>query len=128
MAAERGEGVGENVGYTIRLDSKGGPASSLMFCTNGVLLRMLTGAGRTPLEHVTHLVGGWLWVGWRLEGGVGLGEGGGGEPKSVGWGLSSSSCHLSFCGTRSLLPLLQVVDEIHERDRFADFLLILVGG
>ena len=27
-----------------------------MFCTNGVLLRMLTGAGRTPLAHVTHLV------------------------------------------------------------------------
>lgn len=32
------------------------PASSLMFCTNGVLLRMLTGAGRTPLAQVTHLV------------------------------------------------------------------------
>lgn len=31
-------------------------ASSLMFCTNGVLLRMLTGAGRTPLAQVTHLV------------------------------------------------------------------------
>jgi HrpA-like RNA helicase len=50
----------------------GGPASSLMFCTNGVLLRMLThGEG---LAGVTHII----------------------------------------------------VDEIHERDRFADFLLILV--
>jgi HrpA-like RNA helicase len=71
--------VGDNVGYTIRLDSKGGPGSSLMFCTNGVLLRMLTGGGsgrENPLSNVTHLV----------------------------------------------------VDEIHERDRFADFLLILVGG
>ena len=43
------------MGYTIRLDSKGGPASSLMFATNGVLLRMLTGAGN-PLADVTHLV------------------------------------------------------------------------
>jgi hypothetical protein len=57
VAVERGESCGENVGYTIRLDSKGGPASSLMFATNGVLLRMLTGAGREPLANVTHLVG-----------------------------------------------------------------------
>ena len=54
MAAERGESCGENVGYTIRLESRGGPASSLMFCTNGVLLRMLTGGG-DALRHVTHL-------------------------------------------------------------------------
>ncbi|KAL4422956.1 hypothetical protein ABPG75_009153 [Micractinium tetrahymenae] len=74
VAAERGEQTGDNVGYTIRLESRGGPSSSLMFCTNGVLLRMLTGVAREPLAHVTHLV----------------------------------------------------VDEIHERDRFADFLLILV--
>ena len=51
---------------------RGGAHSSLMFCTNGVLLRMLTqGDG---LDKVTHIV----------------------------------------------------VDEIHERDRFADFLLILL--
>ena len=56
--------------FVLRLS--GGPASSLMFCTNGVLLRMLThGEG---LATVTHII----------------------------------------------------VDEIHERDRFADFLLILI--
>lgn len=50
----------------------GGPASSLMFCTNGVLLRMLTqGDG---LQGVTHII----------------------------------------------------VDEVHERDRFAEFMLILL--
>lgn len=50
----------------------GGPASSLMFCTNGVLLRMLTqGEG---LQGVTHII----------------------------------------------------VDEVHERDRFAEFMLILL--
>lgn len=49
---------------------RGGPQSSLMFCTNGVLLRALTrGEGVAGVTHV-------------------------------------------------------VVDEVHERDRFADFLLI----
>lgn len=42
VAAERGEAVGDNVGYTIRLESKGGPQSSLMYCTNGILLRIAT--------------------------------------------------------------------------------------
>lgn len=51
---------------------RGGPHSSLMFCTNGVLLRMLTSGD--GLEGVTHIV----------------------------------------------------VDEIHERDKFADFLLIML--
>lgn len=42
VAAERGEPIGESVGYNIRLESAGGAHSSLVFCTNGVLLRMLT--------------------------------------------------------------------------------------
>ena len=74
VAAERGEFIGQNVGYTIRLENKGGSDSSLMFCTNGVLLRMLTNQSSDAMSLVTHLV----------------------------------------------------IDEIHERDRFADFLLILV--
>eukprot|EP00884_Botryococcus_braunii_P000922 jgi/Botrbrau1/10830/Bobra.0025s0009.1 len=72
VAAERGESIGDTVGYTIRLDSKGGPGSSLMFCTNGVLLRMLTHGDE--LTEVSHII----------------------------------------------------VDEIHERDKFADFLLIVL--
>lgn len=74
VAAERGERVGNNVGYTIRLESKGGPDSSILFCTNGVLLRMLTDPAHDSLSHVTHLL----------------------------------------------------IDEIHERDKFADFLLIII--
>jgi HrpA-like RNA helicase len=74
VAAERGETIGDNVGYTIRLESRGGTESSLMFCTNGILLRMLTDQSHDAMARVTHLV----------------------------------------------------IDEIHERDRFADFLLILV--
>lgn len=34
----------------IRLESKGGRHSSLMFCTNGVLLRKLVGSGRHTMK------------------------------------------------------------------------------
>ena len=72
VATERGQRPGGDVGYAVRLETAGGPDASLLFCTNGVLLRQLThGDG---LRGVTHVV----------------------------------------------------CDEIHERDRFADFLLILL--
>ncbi|KAH9315838.1 hypothetical protein KI387_024465, partial [Taxus chinensis] len=45
IASERGEKIGGTVGYQIRLESKGGNNSSLMFCTNGVLLRKLIESG-----------------------------------------------------------------------------------
>lgn len=35
VAAERGEGAGASVGYSIRLESVGGPKTSLMFVTTG---------------------------------------------------------------------------------------------
>uniref|UniRef100_A0A0D9V650 Uncharacterized protein n=1 Tax=Leersia perrieri TaxID=77586 RepID=A0A0D9V650_9ORYZ len=43
ISVERGEVVGDTVGYKIRLESKGGKNSSIMFCTNGILLRILIG-------------------------------------------------------------------------------------
>ncbi len=54
VAAERGEPLGDAVGYTIRLESKGSGQSAVMFCTNGVLLRMLTGG--SDLRDVTHVI------------------------------------------------------------------------
>eukprot|EP00250_Pteridium_aquilinum_P000849 c11023_g1_i1 orf=66-3809(+) len=75
IAAERGEPVGQTVGYQIKLESKGGIHSSLMFCTNGVLLRKLVSAGAADV--MTNL----------------------------------NATHI-------------IVDEIHERDRDADFMLI----
>ncbi|XP_033121798.1 3'-5' RNA helicase YTHDC2-like [Anneissia japonica] len=71
VAAERGEKIGQTVGYQIRLESRTSPRTLLTFCTNGVLLRTLMG-GSNLLKSVTHII----------------------------------------------------VDEIHERDRFSDFLLI----
>ncbi|XP_071794185.1 3'-5' RNA helicase YTHDC2-like isoform X2 [Asterias amurensis] len=71
VAAERGESIGQAVGYQIRLESRVSPKTVLTFCTNGVLLRTLM-AGDNALQSVTHII----------------------------------------------------VDEIHERDRFCDFLLI----
>ncbi|VDI58889.1 ATP-dependent RNA helicase YTHDC2 [Mytilus galloprovincialis] len=73
VAAERGEKIGQTVGYQIRLESKVSPKTLLTFCTNGVLLRTLMGSTESMSE-VTHII----------------------------------------------------LDEIHERDRFSDFLLIAV--
>ncbi|XP_071478246.1 3'-5' RNA helicase YTHDC2-like [Diadema antillarum] len=70
VAVERGEAIGQTVGYQIRLESRVSPKTLLTFCTNGVLLRTLM-TGDTALDVITHVI----------------------------------------------------VDEIHERDRFSDFLL-----
>ena len=71
VAAERGERIGQTVGYQVRLDSKLSPKTLLHFCTTGVLLRLLM-VGHKCLSNITHVI----------------------------------------------------VDEIHERDRFSDYLLI----
>ena len=82
IATEMGEPVGRSVGYSIRLEGRGGPESSVVFCTNGVLLRQLTQTG-----------------GLAASGGRG--------------GAVAGATHL-------------IVDEIHERDKFADFLLVIL--
>lgn len=74
IATERGEQVGQSVGYQIRLESKGGPHCSLMMSTTGVLLRRLVAMGEDAALDATHII----------------------------------------------------VDEVHERDRYADFLLIIL--
>lgn len=71
VSAERGERIGQTIGYQVRLDSKLSPKTLLHFCTNGVLLRLLM-VGHKCLSNITHVI----------------------------------------------------VDEIHERDRFSDYLLI----
>ena len=43
VAAERGERVGETVGYSIRGETRASSNTSLLFCTTGVLLRRLEG-------------------------------------------------------------------------------------
>ncbi|XP_042387797.1 DExH-box ATP-dependent RNA helicase DExH6-like [Zingiber officinale] len=87
ISYERGETVGETVGYRIRLESKGGKQSSIMFCTNGVLLRLLISRG--------------------------------------------SSMSSTDSGNSLLEDCFQgithvIVDEIHERDRFSDFMLTIL--
>ncbi|KAI5062460.1 hypothetical protein GOP47_0022999 [Adiantum capillus-veneris] len=41
VAAERGDNLGETVGYQIRLESRQSASTRLLFCTTGVLLRKL---------------------------------------------------------------------------------------
>ncbi|KAJ7515980.1 hypothetical protein O6H91_22G036900 [Diphasiastrum complanatum] len=91
IATERGEPIGETVGYQIRLESKGGPHSSLMFCTNGVLLRKLVMA--------------------RYH-----------SKRSERQG-SSENLEDELTG---LDATHVIVDEIHERDCNADFLLVIL--
>lgn len=54
IAAERGEAIGETVGYQIRLEAKRSTQTRLLFCTTGVLLRQLV---QDPnLTGVSHLL------------------------------------------------------------------------
>ena len=54
VASERGERLGQSVGYQIRLDTKRSKDTKLLFCTTGVLLRKLV---REPeLEGVSHII------------------------------------------------------------------------
>ncbi|XP_021332046.1 3'-5' RNA helicase YTHDC2 isoform X1 [Danio rerio] len=55
VAAERGENIGQTVGYQIRLESRVSPKTLLTFCTSGVLLRTLM-AGDEALSTVTHVI------------------------------------------------------------------------
>uniref|UniRef100_A0AAY4BH52 RNA helicase n=1 Tax=Denticeps clupeoides TaxID=299321 RepID=A0AAY4BH52_9TELE len=55
VAAERGESIGQTVGYQIRLESRVSPKTLLTFCTCGVLLRTLM-AGDCALSTVTHVI------------------------------------------------------------------------
>ncbi|KAL2906955.1 DExH-box ATP-dependent RNA helicase DExH6 [Bienertia sinuspersici] len=81
IAHERGESIGASVGYKIRLENKGGRHSSIIFCTNGVMLQTL--------------------VSRRSVG-----------TQSAGSGISQIT-HI-------------IVDEIHERDRYSDFMLAIL--
>ncbi|XP_051523162.1 3'-5' RNA helicase YTHDC2 isoform X2 [Myxocyprinus asiaticus] len=55
VAAERGEKIGQTIGYQIRLESRVSPKTLLTFCTSGVLLRTLM-AGDDALSTVTHVI------------------------------------------------------------------------
>lgn len=73
VAFERGEQVGDTIGYQIRLESKTSPTSNLIYCTNGILVRCLMGGHyQKVFAKITHVI----------------------------------------------------VDEVHERDKHSDFLLI----
>lgn len=71
VAQERGEKMGETVGYQIKLESVIGQHSRLIYCTTGVLLKTLMHQDTSYMK-ITHVI----------------------------------------------------IDEIHERDKFTDFLLI----
>ncbi|KAL2344743.1 hypothetical protein Fmac_006028 [Flemingia macrophylla] len=54
VASERGEILGENVGYKVRLEGMRGRDTHLLFCTTGILLRRLIDDRK--LKGVTHII------------------------------------------------------------------------
>ncbi|KAK4414219.1 DExH-box ATP-dependent RNA helicase DExH3 [Sesamum alatum] len=54
VAAERGEKIGESVGYKVRLEGMKGRDTRLLFCTTGILLRRLL-VDRN-LKGITHVI------------------------------------------------------------------------
>lgn len=54
VAAERGENIGESVGYKVRLEGMRGRDTHLLFCTTGILLRRLLIDRK--LKGVTHVI------------------------------------------------------------------------
>ena len=55
VAQERGERLGESVGYHVRLDARlPSTPASVVFCTTGILLRQLSGS--RGLDGVVHVV------------------------------------------------------------------------
>ncbi|KAK4740463.1 hypothetical protein SAY87_032344 [Trapa incisa] len=82
---ERGEKIGDDIGYKIRLESKGDRNSSIVFCTNGVLLRVLIAGCSNKKGNLAE------------------------SSKNV----VSEFTHI-------------IVDEIHERDRYSDFMLAIL--
>ncbi|XP_074309023.1 DExH-box ATP-dependent RNA helicase DExH6 [Silene latifolia] len=86
ISQERGEDIGDSIGYKIRLETKGGRQTSVMFCTTGVLLKVLVSGGANGSQ-------------------------------------SESSNH-----SRKVISEIThiIVDEIHERDHFSDFMLTIL--
>ena len=54
VASERCEGVGETVGYSIRLENRISEATQLLYCTTGILLRRLMTS--LKIQSVSHVI------------------------------------------------------------------------
>lgn len=57
VAEERGESVGETVGYRVMLDKKTSPHSSLIYATTGTMLKDLTNVFKPVLFRVDVILG-----------------------------------------------------------------------
>ncbi|KAF9582903.1 hypothetical protein BGW38_010606 [Lunasporangiospora selenospora] len=96
VAFERGERVGQSVGYQVRFDNQPPmPGGSILYCTTGIFLRMMHTEGTTTTT---------------------AGAGSGSTTTAV-----APVAHDPFRGVSHI-----VVDEVHERDIDTDFLLVLL--
>ncbi|KAI8617272.1 hypothetical protein BC830DRAFT_1114343 [Chytriomyces sp. MP71] len=57
VSSERGESVGDSVGYHIRLENRMSAGTRILFCTTGILLRRLEeGSPDGGIEDVSHII------------------------------------------------------------------------
>lgn len=107
VASERCEGVGDGVGYNVRLESASSSDTRLLFCTTGVLLRRLTS---DP-----------LLLGRAANSGAA-------SSVAASSGDADAPPPLLDVGTIGAGGGVNVVvlDEVHERDINTDFLLIIL--
>lgn len=103
VAEERGEKIGRSIGYQIRLESKKSREhTQVLFVTAGILLRMLT----TSLEEF--------------------------EAPELGLGGGNFKDSKNVARKTYVLPSVMkefthiILDEVHERDRHTDFLLVIL--
>ena len=99
VAEERGEPLGETVGYAVRGEVRSGARCRLLFCTTGWLLKQLAGClAAAPDAHDN--------------------GGGGDEP------AASARRPSGWCRLHRLSHV--IVDEVHERSMLSDLLLTLL--
>ncbi len=65
LAAQRGESVGESIGYTVRFDDRRGPKTHIHFVTPGVALKLLGNDQPFPYDHV--IVDEFHERGWQVD-------------------------------------------------------------
>jgi len=119
VAAERAVRVGDEVGYSIRMEAKTSRDTRMLFCTTGILLRRLqVSISISPLDFAGR------------EKGSGI-HGGELPGKRKRWLRNVVVLVGRESGRLQSDPLLQgvshvLVDEVHERDLNSDFLLIVL--
>src|SRR5690554_700815 len=67
LAEQRGEKVGESIGYRVRFDDRSGPDTQVIFATTGIALRMLAARGGERARFGAVLIDEFHERGWEVD-------------------------------------------------------------